>query len=315
MKHRNGMDKLRNKVVGYFIVITLICGLLNHLLDLFSLWLEQHIINSSTSAYFIGLLLAGMTVLIYIASGLCFFIITKKAIEKENKRQILENNLIYAAVAHDLKTPITSIQGFSKALVDGKIPEDEIKETCDIIYRKSKSMNDLVDIMSEYAQLGAEEYKPNFTGIDICSAVRDIIAEHYCNLEEHHITLELDIPDTPVMIWADKREFSRAVTNLIINSYKHNPEGIRLFVQIRKENAACILFIADNGNEIPEGMKIFEPFVTDNASRTSGHGTGLGLAITKRVIEKHNGTITLERNPQGYTKAFVITLNCTQTSS
>ena len=73
---------------------------------------------------------------------------------------MLEKNLIYAAIAHDLKTPMTSVHGFAKALADGKIKPEEVDEIYDIIYRKSCSMNDMVDTLFEYARLGTDEYKP-----------------------------------------------------------------------------------------------------------------------------------------------------------
>lgn len=79
-------------------------------------------------------------------------------------------------------------------------------------------------------------------------------------------------------------------------------------MSVKKIDGKCIVTIADSGNEIPEDMNIFAPFVTDNSARTFGQGTGLGLAVTKRIIDKHNGIIRLNRNVDGYTKAFVIEL-------
>ena len=315
MKNKNKMDKLRNKMVCYYIVITAICGILNAVLDGISSVLEPIVEKAPSSVLLTAVLLLAAQVMIYVTGGLFFFIFTKKTIKQESDRQIHENSLIYAAVAHDLKTPITSIQGFSQALAEGKITEDEREEICNIIFRKSKSMNDLIDVLYEYSQLGTAEYKPDFSNVDICATLRDIIAENYSILEEKQIEPELDIPETPVMIRADKRNLSRAFFNLIINACKHNPAGIRLFVQIRKENEKCVIAIADNGTEIPPDMEIFEPFVTDNSSRTPGKGSGLGLAITKRVIEMHGGTVCLVRNPEGYTKAFVTTLKCLKTDA
>lgn len=316
MNSKKRMVRLGRKVVIYYIVITLVMEMLSSLpeiLDEFiGTFMLPFLLNDDFFAVPLVFIMSLMEyeLIIYILCGLIFFLLTRKLIQKESEYQINQNSMIYAAAAHDLKTLITSTQGFSKALYEGKIPEDEKEEIYDIIYRKGKSMDDIVNVMAEYASLGTNEYKLKCTEIDICSLVRDIIADQYCSLEEHDIELDLDIPETPVIIPADKPNISRAFTNLIVNSYKHNPDGIKLFVQIKKEKTKCIISIADNGTEIPKGMEIFEPFVTENESRTPGKGTGLGLSITKRIIEKHNGKIELVNHPEGYTKAFVTTLNC-----
>ena len=79
-------------------------------------------------------------------------------------------------------------------------------------------------------------------------------------------------------------------------------------ISIRKDNDKAEISIADSGEPLPEGVDIFEPFVTENTARTVGHGTGLGLAVTKRVIERHGGKIYVETAAADYTKMFVIRL-------
>ena len=87
-------------------------------------------------------------------------------------------------------------------------------------------------------------------------------------------------------------------------------DGITFYVRMDKEGDKCVITLADTGNDIPQGMDIFEPFVTENSARSAGRGTGLGLAITKRIIERHGGSIVLDRKMPGYTKAFVVRLKC-----
>ena len=212
---------------------------------------------------------------------------------------------MYAAIAHDLKTPMTSVQGFAKALSDGKIKTEEQQEIFDIIYRKSNSMNEMVDTLFDYAKLGTDEYKPTFVQTDICALVRDIVAENYCELKDHGTRLDIDIPDTAITINADKTELKRAVTNLIVNIFKHNPDGISAKISVAEEGRKAVIRIADSGDPLPDGVDIFKPFVTENTARTVGQGTGLGLAVTKRVIESHGGTIGVETTVPGYTKMFV----------
>ena len=249
-----------------------------------------------------------LNILIFVLFALIFYKLTAKAIKQESERRLQEQNLLYAAIAHDLKTPMTSVQGFAKALSDGKIKPEEQREIFDIIYRKSNSMNDMVNTLFDYAKLGTDGYKPAFAEVDICTLVRDIIAENYCDFEDHGIELEIDIPETSITVNADKTELKRAVTNLIVNIYKHNPDGIRAKVSVADDSEKAVISIADSGTPLPDGMDIFEPFVTENTARTVGHGTGLGLAVTKRVIERHGGEIYVETTTPDYTKTFVIRL-------
>ena len=295
-------------MVMTFLVIAFIASICDNIIDFLAQDLEPKMERSPELAVpvVVGLLL--LNVLVYVISAYVFFRITKKNIRKESERQVHEKDLIYAAVVHDLKTPMTSVQGFAKALSDGKIKPEEQQEIFDIIYRKSNSMNDMVNTLFDYAKLGTDGYKPAFAKVDICALVRDIVAENYCDLEDHGTRLDIDIPDTAITINADKTELKRAVTNLIVNIFKHNPDGISAKISVAEEGGKAVIRIADSGDPLPDGVDIFKPFVTENTARTVGQGTGLGLAVTKRVIESHGGTIGVETTVPGYTKMFVIRL-------
>lgn len=310
MKNKTGMTNLRKKIVITFILITFISGILVETLDIIFeniepvLRRDDRLILAALPAMLI------LNILIYIVCGIVFYIIVRKAIRKESERQVKENNLMYAAVAHDLKTPLTSIGGFAKALEDDKVSEEEKKEIAGIIAKKSKRMDELVNLLFEYSQLGTAEYKPDLSDFDIAEILRGIIAENYSDLEDHKIDVDVHLPDTPVTINADKRDITRALSNLVINTYKHNPDGITFYVRMEKTGDKCSIILADTGNDIPKGMNIFEPFVTENSARSTGGGTGLGLALTKRIIDRYGGSISLVHDVPGYTKAFKIILKC-----
>lgn len=310
MKHKNGMTRLRNKIIRYFIIVVLLVSVIESVID--SVWdviIAPGIYpggdyNGVTDIYTIGYI--GVSILLYVLSAVVFYQLIKKAVEKESAHQIKEQNLLYAAIAHDLKTPMTSVLGFAKVLSEGRVRPEERQEIYDIIFRKSNSMNELVNTLFEYAKLGTEEYDLQLEKTDMCVLFRDIIAEHYCEFEEHNIALEVDIPDTAITVRADRNELKRAFSNLLVNTYRHNPDGIKVRLCVREKDGKCIVAVADTGYDIPEDMKVFEPFVTENTARTFGNGTGLGLAITKRIIDRHKACIYIDRNFEGFTKAFVI---------
>lgn len=307
MKNKSGMARLRRKVVIWFCVITLINGIIDPMLD--ALGEKMTVLIESNERFAVPAVLGFLLlrIAIFILSALVFYLLIRKEIRKESERQIRENNLLYASVAHDLKTPITSIGGFAKALSDGKIPEGEKGEIYGIISSKSDNMNSLVDELFEYSQLGTEEYQLKLEKLDICALLREIVADSYGALEEHKIEVDIDIPESAIFVNADRRDLKRALTNLVVNTYKHNPDGIKMLVRAGFESDLCVVTIADSGDEIAGGEDIFEPFVTENSSRTPGRGSGLGLAITKRVIDRHDGSIAL-CSVDGYTKGFVVKL-------
>lgn len=246
--------------------------------------------------------------MVFVLGAFAFYGLTTRIIKRESERRVREQNLVYAAIAHDLKTPMTSVQGFARALADGKVRPEEQREVFGIICRKSNAMNDMVNALFDYARLGTEGYRPERVEIDLCALVRDVLAEHYADLEAHGIEPEIIIPDDPITIRGDKGELRRALTNLVVNVYKHNPEGTRAKVSVGRQDKRAVVTVADSGPAIPGGLDIFEPFVTENAARTAGQGTGLGLAITKRILLRHSGDVTLREGDDGYTKAFVIEL-------
>ncbi|MCQ2534916.1 MAG: HAMP domain-containing histidine kinase [Clostridia bacterium] len=303
----NGMRKLRNKMVIFFLVITFVATIMTSILDGGTDYLATKIGDNEASLLTLVFSCLLFNIGVYVVSGFVFYLLTKSEIQKESNRQVQEQNLLYAAIAHDLKTPMTSVQGYSKALADGKIKEEEKGEIYNIIYNKSKSMNSLVDTLFEYSKYGTSEYKLNLESIDLAALVREVIAECYCDFEDYGIELDIDVSDSAVNISADKKELKRAITNLITNTYKHNPSGIKVLVKLHQNENVPELIIADSGNEIPKDMDIFEAFVTENKARSIGGGTGLGLAITKRIIDEHQAKICVREDIPEYTKAFVVT--------
>lgn len=313
MKLKDKLFSTKNKIFLSFILCSLIVVILEKNLEgifyefVYPKYFESEEDYATGTPGMIYMLLS---ILIMVIAAVVLYRATAGILRKESEKRLKEQNLMYAAIAHDLKTPMTSVQGFAKALSEGKVSEAEQKEIYDIIYAKSCTMNDMINTIFEYSKLGTEEYKPIPESFNICSVVRDIAAENYTDFEEHDIELDIDIPDEEITVNADKKELSRAITNLVVNVYKHNPDGIKAKISVEKaENRSdknVLIKILDTGAEIPQDMDIFEPFVTENTSRMSGGGTGLGLAITKRIIERNGGKIYVSSREEGYTKGFII---------
>ena len=303
------MDKLRKQIIKYFILcsfgIATLTAMLNGLYD--EIFHPDTITDLPVLLAVIASDLA-IWALIYFLFALLFFVIVRRKIRKETQRQMEEKNIFYANIAHDLKTPITSILGFSKALKDGAVEESRREEIIDIIYEKSRQTDEMINRLFHYSKLETDSYALSFEKLDVCAPVRALVAEAYPEFEAAGITLRIEIREEPIPAMLDIVEFRRAVSNLIENAYKHNAKGAEVLISVEERSGVVRVSIADNGEPIEQDLaeRIFQPFVCGNESRSSQGGTGLGLAISRKIIEKHGGTLRLQPEFPGFTKAFVI---------
>lgn len=220
-------------------------------------------------------------------------------------------NLMLSDIAHDLRTPITTIAGYSKALNDGMVTSEEKKrEYLEAIENKSERMSDLITLLFEYVRLDSDNYVLKKTEIDIPELLRENAALLYSDVEEKGMSFEIDIPEEPCMVNVDRLQFSRVITNLINNALKHNEAGTEIELKMSSNQEEIEISISDNGTMIAPlvAEHVFEPFVVADASRESKGGSGLGLSIAKKIVEMHGGTIQLKQDYEENKKSFIIHL-------
>jgi len=308
------MDKLRKKIIRYFLIcavgISIAESLSNTIFDsVMERVIRPRFEQNPNPAAVVLMVTASIAVsiLILAAGAFIFYRLVRKAVEEESLHRTAEQNMLYSCIAHDLKTPMTSVQGFAAALRDGRIKPDEQGEICDIIYLKTRHMNELVDTLSAYSKLGTEDFALNLEEANICTLVRDTAAMNYSDFESKGIEMVIDIPDEAIVCSLDKKEFTRAVNNVIVNAYKHNKSDCEVLIQVQTDGESVFITVADTGEVIPGELvpTLFEPFVCGNVSRTSGTGSGLGLAVSARVAEMHGMKLTYSTGIEGYSKGFV----------
>lgn len=305
---------LKNKIMINFLLTVLILWLLESLLDEVMNYFDKSSneislmlnINQTNFMYISISLYLIISILIFVLSSYIYYRLTSKVLNEESKRRVSEQNMMFAAIAHDLKTPMTSIQGFSRALIDGKVPTDDRESIYTLIYEKAKYTNDLLNTMFEYSKYGVKDYTFKKEEFDLTVLVRNLIADHFIDFEEKNIDIELQISDHPIIVTGDKKELRRAIENVLINSYKHNINGSKVRIGVYTENSYSFVSIADSGDEIPKDFDVFKPFITSNENRTGGKGTGMGLVITKRILEEHGGSIKIMKAAGKYKKEFLL---------
>lgn len=228
--------------------------------------------------------------------------------ERERAEMDRERQRMIANISHDLKTPVTVIAGYVDALADGKIPPAEQERYLAAIRTRTEALTRLINAFHEYSKVDHPQFGLQQRELDLCEYLREYLANQYDTIQLAGFTLEVSIPETPCPCSLDPFQFGRALDNLIGNALRYNRLGTLLTVTLAPEPGWAELTVADNGEGIPpdRAAAIFEPFVVGSDARTEG-GSGLGLSITRRLVELHGGTITLDNHP-GEGAAFLIRL-------
>ncbi|MDE7200267.1 MAG: HAMP domain-containing histidine kinase [Lachnospiraceae bacterium] len=224
--------------------------------------------------------------------------------EKEQKlADDKKKNLLLSDIAHDIKTPITTICGYSRALSEGVVEEGKRQAYLDVIYAKALRMDELVTLLFEYVKLESEGFLLHRQQGDLAELVREMTALLYTDFEEKRMTLEMEIAEEKMPFEMDRLQLGRAVTNLLTNALRYGKEGGRVLVRLTDYE----LTVADEGEPIDPALAdhIFEPFTRGDRARSTQGGSGLGLGIAKKIVEMHGGRLLLNlRAEGGYTKAF-----------
>ena len=265
------------------------------------------------------LLILFLIVIPYVIAAFSFSRMVEKQIQKmeEQERQQKEEydkrrNLLLSDVAHDLKTPMTTVAGYARALLPHEEPaisQEKKQEYLETIYNKSMQMSGLLNLLFEYVKLDSEGFRLKKKKEDLWELLRDCGAGLYMDFEEKGLEMIPQIPEEPCEMEVDRVQFQRVINNLLNNALKHNPKGTRVWIMAEREDEELVIRICDDGMLIPEGTAkyIFEPFVLGDESRAGRGGSGLGLSIADKIIAMHGGSLTLDQyQAKEYSKAFVI---------
>jgi len=203
-----------------------------------------------------------------------------------------------ANVSHELKTPLTSIQGFAQAMLDGTANTDESREqAAKIIYAESGRMHRMVLDLLDLARLDSGTADITMSPVNM-SALLNAVAEKFSpQLQRAGVNIEVEIfPNLPTIL-ADGDRMAQVFTNLVDNALKLTPRGGMISLQASVQNTEMLISVTDTGEGIPEEAQahIFGRFYQADPSRKGGeqHGAGLGLAIAHEIVQAHGGRISV----------------------
>lgn len=206
-----------------------------------------------------------------------------------------------ANVSHELKTPITSIKGFSETLLDGALKDEEaLKSFLMIILKESDRLQALIQELLDLSRIEQQEFVLNIKSLELTQILEETRTILNGKAVEKDIELTLHTPGNPVWIEGDAYRITQVFLNLMTNALTYTPNSGMVEVEVKEQMDDVIVTIRDTGIgiETEELPRIFERFyrVDKARSRDSG-GTGLGLAIVKHILEVLQGEITVASEP------------------
>lgn len=234
--------------------------------------------------------------------------------EREFQRQLED-------ISHDLRTPLTAIQGYLKLMNQENLGSEE-KEYLEVIQRRSSNLQHLVNQFYEFSTLLSGNYKMQMHQVDIGRMCREQLLGSYQQLESAGIEVRAQFPDRPVFIWADENALSRIVGNLLQNAVRYAGSCLEITIteientemsdaqeisnlenkniqspKTENTNAekGILLTCANDASNLTEDAvgQLFERFYTGSQARNQG-GFGLGLAISRHLAEQMGGSMTVE---------------------
>lgn len=218
--------------------------------------------------------------------------VARVRISQQSQRDFVAN------VSHELKTPLTSIQGFSQAILDGTAgTPDERKQAAQVIYDESARMHRMVLDLLDLARIDAGTAEITMTPVDIAILLNAIVDKFKPQSQAVGVEIVSDLQNNLPKISGDGDRLLQVITNFVDNSLKFTPRGgiVTLHAEVLKDE--ILISVTDTGTGISDQARehIFDRFYQADTARKGGkrHGAGLGLAIAREIVLAHGGRISV----------------------
>ena len=236
---------------------------------------------------------------------------TRQLAERERQRDSSDRARrdLIAAVSHDLRTPLTSLQLLAQGIDDGVLDEGDRRKHLEAISVHVRSMGALVDDLFELTRLEAGDIQWSMQRVELAELVRESVDAMHSHAAAKRVAVEARIPAGLAPAAANPEKVQRVLFNLIQNAIRHTPADGSVTVAAESNGRSVEVEVADTGDGIPAEDRghVFEPFYRggDDRSRTR-QGSGLGLSICRAIVEVHGGRIWLADSASGTRVRFTL---------
>ncbi|RMF69855.1 MAG: HAMP domain-containing protein [Calditrichaeota bacterium] len=218
-------------------------------------------------------------------------------ITKEKEIDRMKTELV-SMVAHELRSPLTCISGFSELLLDPTITQEQSEEYATIILKESNRLSELINKFLDISKIEAGKSQLRKSPVDMKMLIEKVLDFNAQLADKKSIRVNFEAPKEVTILNLDRDMMEQAVLNLFSNAVKYSPKGARITVRLREDDSSLIFDVEDTGYGISEKSlpHIFDKFyrITDNEQVRDIMGSGLGLSLVREIVEIHGGSIKVK---------------------
>lgn len=213
-----------------------------------------------------------------------------------------------ANISHELRSPMTSINGFITGMIDGTIPEEKWNYYLTVVHGEIKRLTRLINDLLDLARLESSEFSLSIGVFGINELIRERVIKFEERIDKKQIDMDVVLVGNKVKVSGDRDRIDQVLTNLVDNAIKFVPEGGKLRIKTEMKEDRLVVSVFNSGPGIPkdEIKYIWDRFHKADKARSKGGGTGLGLSIARQIVNQHNQNIWVESG-EDYTE-FSFTL-------
>lgn len=236
----------------------------------------------------------------------------KEIMERERVAECTKNDLI-SSVAHDLRTPLTSIIGYLGWVKEQPGLDVETRQRyLDIALRKARHLEQLTNELFGFVKLEHREMSLHMGRLDIRQLLEQLLDESYPSFEKYGLKTEFICHQESILLVGDGNLIARVFENLLNNAVKYGRDGKMIRVELEQKGKFAVARVINYGYVIPEEElgNLFRKFYRVEQSRSQDTGgTGLGLAIVEQIVQLHQGTVNVKSDLQGTVFEVMLPLN------
>ncbi|PLY04478.1 MAG: histidine kinase, partial [Desulfuromonas sp.] len=226
-------------------------------------------------------------------------------VTREREIEKLKSEFVSTA-AHELRTPLSTILGFSELILNERdLPAEDLREYVGIIHQKAEGLALIVSDLLDISRIEAGDSLPlEPEQCDLKELCEDALLGFKVYGDKY--TFELSLPETEISVKADRFAIAQVLENILSNAVKYSPEGSVITLEVDAQKEEAQICVADQGmGMFPEQVeRVYDKFYRADASNTAIPGTGLGMTIVKHIVDAHGGKVWIDSAPQQGTRVY-----------